>query len=231
MCFGSNRVDCERSIRKNQTALGVGFRTSFGDRNRNCENTPDMSFGSNGVDLVRSIQKINWNFFRSTSGQNGPQGRVSHEFGDRNRNCENTPDMSFGSNGVDLVRSIQKINWNFFRSTSGQNGPQGRVSHEFGDRNRNCENAPDLSFGSNGVDLVRSIRKINWNFFCSTSGQNGLGVGFRTSFGDRNRNWENTPDMSFGSNRADWVRSIRKNQLQFFSINNCPERPSRSGFA
>src|SRR5579859_5267532 len=73
----------------------------------------------------------------------------------------------------------------------------------FGDRNRNCENTPDMSFGSNGVDCERSIRK----------NQMALGVGFRTSFGDRNRNCENPPDMSFGSNGVDWERSIRKNQL------------------
>src|SRR5579859_5491277 len=58
-----------------------------------------------------------------------------------------------------------------------------------------------------------------------------LGVGFRTSFGDRNRNCEKTQDMSFGSNGADWVRSIRKNQPQFFSLHKWPEWPSGSGFA
>jgi hypothetical protein len=61
-------------------------------------------------------------------------------------------------------------------------------------------------------------KKINRNFFRSTSSQNGPWVGFRMSFGGQNRNSENTPDMSFGSKGVDWVRSIRKNQLQIFLL-------------
>src|SRR5579859_3412544 len=89
-----------------------------------------------------------------------------------------------------------------------------------------------MSFGSNGwIGCVR-FKKINCNFFRSTSGQNGpRGWVFGTSFVDRNRNCENTPDMSFGSNGLDWVHSIQKNQLQLFSLHKWLERPSGSGFA
>jgi hypothetical protein len=38
-------------------ALGGRFRTSCVDQNRNCENPPNMSFPSNGVDWVRSFRK------------------------------------------------------------------------------------------------------------------------------------------------------------------------------
>jgi len=39
-------------------ALGGVFRTSSVDRNRKCENAPNMSFGSNGVDWLCSFRKI-----------------------------------------------------------------------------------------------------------------------------------------------------------------------------
>ena len=65
-------------------ALGGGFRSSFRTRSGNSENTPNMSFGSNGVDWARLFRKIHLNLiFRSSShqsGQNGPRGRVPHNF-------------------------------------------------------------------------------------------------------------------------------------------------------
>jgi hypothetical protein len=63
-----------------RTALVSGFRTSFVDRNRDFENAPNMSFGSNGGHWVRSFQKTQHEFFRFSRGQNCPQGRVSREF-------------------------------------------------------------------------------------------------------------------------------------------------------
>src|SRR5579859_7282468 len=68
-------------------------------------------------------------------------------------------------------------------------------------------------------------------FFAAQVARTALGVSFRTSFGDRNRNCENTPDLSFGSNGVDWECSIRKNHLQLFSVLMRPERPLGSGFA
>src|SRR5579859_1022133 len=74
-----------------------------------------------------------------------------------------------------------------------------------------------MSFGSTGsIGCVRFKKKSTTTFYAPHVARTALGVGFRTSFGDRNRNRENTPDMSFGSNRVDWVRSLRKNQLRFF---------------
>src|SRR5579859_2847095 len=87
-----------------------------------------------------------------------------------------------------------------------------------------------MSFGSNTVDWCVRFEKKS-TFFAPRVARTALVVGFRTSFGDQNRNCENTPDMSFGSNRVDSVRSIRKNGLQLFSLQKWPERPSGSGFA
>ena len=45
-------------------------------------------------------------------------------------------------------------------------------------------------------------------FFALEVARMALGGGSRTSFVDRNRNIENTPNMSFGSNKVGWVRSF-----------------------
>src|SRR5579859_5465832 len=140
--------------------------------------------------------------------------------------------MSFGSNGwIGCVR-FKKINSNFFRSTSGQNGPRGRVSHEF------CWSKPKLRKHTGHEFWVKRVglgafdsKKSTATFFAPQVARTALEVGFRTSFVGRNRNCENTPDMSFGSNGLDWVHSIQKKQLQLFSLHKWPERPSGSGFA
>ena len=69
------------------------------------------------------------------------------------------------------------------------------------------------------------------SFFASTMARTALAGGFRTSFVNRNQNFENTPNMSFGSNEVDWVRSFRENQLQVFLVHTWPERPVGAGFA
>jgi hypothetical protein len=79
----------------------------------------------------------------------------------------------------------------------------------FVDRNQNNENAPNISFRSNGVDCVRSFQKTQRQvFFASTVARTALEGGSRTSFIDRNRNIKNTPNMSFISNEVGWVRSF-----------------------
>jgi hypothetical protein len=75
------------------------------------------------------------------------------------------------------------------------------------------------------------MKKSTASFFAPQVARTALGGGFRTSFIDRNRNIENAPNMTFGSNGVDWVRSLRKNQLQVFSLHKCPEQPSWAGFA
>jgi len=127
---------------------------------------------------------------------------------------------------------FEKINCNFFRSSCSHNGPPGRVSHLF------WRPKPKLRKHTRHEFCVkrRGLGAFDWKkstatCFAPDVARTALGVGFCTSFGDRNRNCENTPDMSFGSNGANWVRSIRKNQLQLFSLHKWPERPSGSSFA
>jgi hypothetical protein len=46
-----------------------------------------------------------------------------------------------------------------------------------------------------------------------------------------NRNYENATNMSLGSNGVDWVRSLRKIQLRVFLLQKSLKRPSRASFA
>src|SRR5579859_2226486 len=79
------------------------------------------------------------------------------------------------------VRSIRKNQLKFFRSASCQNGPRVGVGFRtsFDARNQNCENTPEMSFGSNDVDWVRLIRKKSTaTFFAPQRGRTALGSGF-----------------------------------------------------
>src|SRR5919201_1741583 len=73
--------------------------------------------------------------------------------------------------------------------------------------------------------------KFNRKFFRTKSVQSVPPGGFSHSFSYRNQNSKNTLNMSFVSNTMDWVRPLRKIQLQVFSYQKCPERPSRLIFA
>ena len=57
------------------------------------------------------------------------------------------------------------FNHKFFCSKSRYNGPHGRVLRHCTVENWNSENATNMSFGSNGVDWVRSLRKIQLQDF------------------------------------------------------------------
>jgi hypothetical protein len=138
-------------------------------------------------------------FFASTVARTAIEGRFRMSFVNQNRNIENTPNMSFGSNGVDWVRSFWKNQLLVFRSIGGRNGTRGRDLHEV------CRPKPKLrkrtkhelrveQGGFGAFILEKSIA----SFFASTMARTALVGGFRTSFVDRNQSFENTPNMSFG---------------------------------
>jgi hypothetical protein len=128
-----------------------------------------------------------------------PPGRVSHRFSVENRKSEYATNMSFWSNGVDWVRSLRKINSKFVCSKSRYNSTPGRVLRRCSIENRNSENATNMSFGSNGVDWVRSLRKIQQQLFCSKSRYNEPPGRVSHRFSVQNGKSENAINMSFGS--------------------------------
>src|SRR6185503_19054808 len=94
--------------------------------------------------------------------------------------------MSLGSNGVDLVRSLPEIPMRVRGSIFALIAPVQPISHRVSCSNETIQNAPKhykthqfMSFASNGVDRVRSLRKTlmqfhGTNFFINCTSQSVL---------------------------------------------------------
>ena len=87
--------------------------------------------------------------------QNAPKHNETHQ------------NMSSGSNGVDQVRSLQKIQCDFAARTFVLIEPVQYVVHQVSCSYETIPNAPkyyktywNITLGSNGVDRVRPLRKI-----------------------------------------------------------------------
>jgi hypothetical protein len=136
-------------------------------------------------------------------------GEFCTSFVDRNRNFKNAPNLVLGQTGwIGCVR-FEKINCKFFLLQSCRNGPRGRVSHEF------CRPKPKLRkrtkhecWVKRGESGAFISKKSIASFFASIVAGTALVSGFRTSFVDRNRNFDNAPNKSFGSNGVNRVPSF-----------------------
>jgi hypothetical protein len=201
----------------------------FFRRKPKLENATNMSFGSKRVDWVRSLRKFNCKFFVPKVAKR-PPGQVSHSCSVENRNSENATDMSFGSNGVDWVRSLRKFNCKFLFQKSLKR-TSGRVSHHSSYRKSRTPKTQEHEFWVKGVDWVRSLRKIQLQDFLFQKSRNGPPERVSHRCSVENRNSENATNMSFGSNGVDWVRSLRKIQLQDFLFQKSLKRTSQASFA
>ena len=83
------------------------------------------------------------------------------------KHYETHQNMSLGSNGVDHVSSLRKIQCDFVARTFALIAPVHPVLHQVSCSYEMIPNAPkyyethqNISLGSNGVDWVRSLRKI-----------------------------------------------------------------------
>jgi hypothetical protein len=140
-----------------RTALGGGFYTSFIDRNQNNEKHQTLVLGQIGWIGCVHFKKLNVKFFLYNRGQNGPRGRVLHEF------CRPKPKLQkhtkhefwVKQSGFGALFSKDSMS-SFFASTVARTALGGGFC-TIVDRSRNCENAPNMSLGSNGVDCVRSF--------------------------------------------------------------------------
>ena len=79
--------------------------------------------------------------------------------------------MSLGSNGVDPVVHCEKFRWDFMARTSALIAPVQPVLHRVSCSNEILPNTPkqyethqNMSLWSNGVDRVRTLRKIPMRF-------------------------------------------------------------------
>ena len=139
------------------------------------ETDQNMSLGSNGVDQVRSLRKIPMRLRGKNFCINfAPVQPVLHQASGSNEILPNTPkhyetyqNMSFGFDEVDWVRSLQKITmWrrgtNFcINCTSALRfAPSFMQLRNDPKCTQTLCNAPKHVFRANGVDWVRSLRKI-----------------------------------------------------------------------
>jgi len=133
MSLGSNRLDQVRSLLKFPTRhRGLNFCIIATVRpvlhrvlccNETITNAPkhynthkNMSLGSNGLDLVRSLWKIPSQLHGTNFCTNCTSSTSLHHFSCGNETIQNAPknyethqNMCLGSNGVDRVPSLQKI--------------------------------------------------------------------------------------------------------------------------
>ena len=119
-----------------------------------------------------------------------PVQPILHRVSCSNKTLPNAPKhykmhetMSLGSNGVDRVCSLRKFRCDFVARTFALIAPVQPVLHQGSCSNEKIQNAPkhnkthqNMSSGSNGVDRVRSFRKIpkrlpgpNFCINCTTS--------------------------------------------------------------
>ena len=73
-----------------------------------------------------------------------------------------------------------------------------------------------MSFGSNEDDWVCPLRKIELRVFWPIIGKNGPLARVLRHGSVGNESAKNPPNMSFGSNKDDWVRPVAKNSTASF---------------
>ena len=138
------------------------------------ETQQNMSLGSNGVHLVRLLQKFRYDFMALTFALIAPVQSVLFRVYCRNETIPNAPkhyemrqNMSLGSYGLVWVRSLRKILTRVCGTNFCINAPVQHILHWVSISNEMDPNSPkhyetqqNMSLGSNGVDRVYSLRKI-----------------------------------------------------------------------
>jgi len=138
------------------------------------ETQQNMSLGSNGVHLVRLLQKFRCNFVAWTFALIVPVRPVLHRVSCSKKMNPNAPkhyetyqNMSLGSNAVDRLHLLRIIPIWLHGINFALIAPVQFVLYRVYCRNETIPNAPkhyetrqNMSLGSYGLDWVRSLRKI-----------------------------------------------------------------------
>jgi hypothetical protein len=140
--------------------------------------------------------------------------------------------MSLGSNGVDRARSLRKIPTRLRCTNYCTNCTcSAPVCTEFRAVTKRSETHQNMSLGSNGVDRVRSLRKIPTRLrctnFCTNHTYSAL---FYTDFCRVKKRSETHQNMSLGSHGVDHVRSLRKTPTRLRCTNFCTNCTSSAPF-
>ena len=129
-----------------------------------------VQWGGSGLFIAKNSDAISWHELVHYT----PVQPIFHRVSCSNEILPNTHEhyethtnMSLGSNGVDWVHSLQKFWCNFMARTSELIAPVQPILHRVSCSNETLPNAPkhyethqNMILGSNGVDQVRSLRKI-----------------------------------------------------------------------
>ena len=133
-----------------------------------------MSLGSNWLDWVRSFWKIPTRLHGTNLCINSTSLARLHLVSCSNETIQNAPKhykthqyMSLGFNGVDQVRSLRKFLCDFMARNCALIAQVQPILHRVSCSNKILPNTPkhyethqNMSLGFNGVDWVRSLRKI-----------------------------------------------------------------------
>ena len=131
----------------------------------------NMCLGSNGVDLLRWLRKLQRDFVARTFALIAPVHPVLHRVSCSYEMIPNAPKhyethqkMSLGSSGVDQVCSLRKLQRDFVARTYVLIAPVQYVLQQVSCSYETIPNAPkycetdrNISLGSNGVDWVHSL--------------------------------------------------------------------------
>jgi hypothetical protein len=201
--------------------------------NRNYKNATNMSLGSNGVDWVRSLRKIQLRvFLLQKSLKRSSRASFCDVCTVENRNYENATNMSLGSNGVDWVRSLRKIQLRVFLLQKSLKQPPGRALRRLYRRKpklrKRNKHESWVKRGGLGAFVAENSTA---SFFAPKVAKTVLQGEFCNVCTVENRNYKNATNMSLGSNGVDWVRSLRKIQLRVFLLQKSLKRSSRASFA
>ena len=138
------------------------------------ETHQNISLGSNGVDRVRSLWKIQMRFSGTNFCINCTSSALLYRASCSNKTIQNASkhyethqNMSLGPNGVDRVHSLRKILMRLCGKNFALTAPDQPVLHRVFCSNETLPNTPKhyemqqyMSLGSNGVGRVHSLRKF-----------------------------------------------------------------------
>ena len=202
--FGSNGVDRVRSLRKTSTTLrGTKFCTSSARFVVNSIRQP------NGPKCTQIIWNVPKHQFRVQWGGSGAFGE---------KNSDATSFLNFCTSSARFAPS--------YGNQTVPNAPKEYKTHQ------------NISLWSNGVDRVRSLRKIPMRFHGTNLSINCTGSTHlhrvscsKETLQNAPKHYETHTNMSFGSNGMDWVRSLRKIPKLLHDTNLCINYTSSTRFA
>jgi hypothetical protein len=171
-------------------------------------------------------------FFPLEVARTALQGRYGTSFVDRNQKFENAPNMSFGSNGVDWVRSFRKIELQVFLLQKWPEVPLGADFTRVLSTETESAKTHKTEFWVIQSQLgVFVLKNSTGSFFAAEVVRTALGAGFARVLSTETESAKTHQTRVLGQTR--WIGCVRfeKFNCKFFLLQKWTERPSWAGFA